>query len=498
MPLKNTMLYVFFLSLPLMVGCKNSHDQRVHAELEQEFSQIVVPVQGAVPEWLEGLLVRNGPVTVSVDGKHNKHWFDGLAMLHAFTIKQGAVSYANRFLRTQAYDQVFNKKSLGYSGFAADPCRSIFKRFFSWFLPAKSHALNNANVNVAKIANRYVALTEIPLPVQFDPVTLETVGVLDYKDSLPHRDTWESAHPHCNPATGDALSFVMEYGRQSYYCLYTILANTLERKVFARIPVDKPSYMHSFAITDQYVVLVEFPFVVNPLSLLLTSKAFIKNFSWQPELGTCFTVVNHSTGEIVGKYRSKKAFFAFHHINAYESDEGICCDMVCYDDASVIYGASDDKLQEQSNESTIHQYVKRFVINQDKRTITEKTILCGDVEFPRINEKYDGKPYRYVYMTNPDKLRDAHEVRPLYKLDMETGATTTWSQPGCQPGEPIFVADPMGQKEDDGVILTIVIDIADHSSFLLILDAKTFTELARATVQHQIPVGLHGQFFSNK
>ncbi len=492
---KNTVLYVFFLGLPLVISCGHATKQRVHAELKQEFSTMAVPVQGTIPSWLKGSLIRNGPVTVSVDGKHNEHWFDGLAMLHAFTIQEGNVFYANRFLRTQAYDTVFNKKSLSYAGFAVDPCRSIFKRFFSLFLSSGPHALNNANVNVAKIADRYVALTETPLPVEFDPVTLETVGVLDYKDSLPHRDTWESAHPHCNPVTGDALSYLIEFGHQSYYCLYTIPANTLERKVIARIPVDRPSYMHSFAITEQYVILVEFPFVVNPLSLMLTSKAFIKNFSWQPERGTCFTIVKHSTGEIVGTYRSKKAFFAFHHINAYETDEGICCDMVCYDDASIIYDASDDMWEEQANRTIFHKEVKRFIINQDKRTLAEKTILRGDFEFPRINEKYDGKPYRYVYMTKPDKLWHAHEIRPLYKLDMEKGTTITWSQEGCQPGEPIFVADPMGQKEDDGVILTIVINIADHSSFLLILDAKTFTEQARATVQHQIPAGLHGQFF---
>ena len=117
-------------------------------------------------------------------------------MLHAFSFHNGQVSYTNRFLRTEAYDAVFKRKSIDYLGFdTTDPCQTIFKRFFTFFFP-DTHTLHNANINVTKYANKYVALTEIPLPVEFDFNTLETKGVLHFADKLPQANCWETPHPH--------------------------------------------------------------------------------------------------------------------------------------------------------------------------------------------------------------------------------------------------------------------------------------------------------------
>ena len=35
---------------------------------------------------------------------------------------------------------------------------------------------DNPNVNLARIGDRYIAMTETPMPVEFDPDTLETIG----------------------------------------------------------------------------------------------------------------------------------------------------------------------------------------------------------------------------------------------------------------------------------------------------------------------------------
>ncbi len=50
--------------------------------------------------------------------------------------------------------------------------------------------------------------------------------------------------------------------------------------------------------------------------------------------------------------------------------------------------------------------------------------------------------------------------------------------------------------EDDGVLLSVVLDGRTASSYLLVLDAATMTELGRARVPHHIPFGFHGQYFS--
>ena len=53
------------------------------------------------------------------------------------------------------------------------------------------------------------------------------------------------------------------------------------------------------------------------------------------------------------------------------------------------------------------------------------------------------------------------------------------------PSEPVFVPNPEGVDEDDGVILSnVVCSKPDQHPFLLILDAKTFKETARAEVNN--------------
>ena len=45
------------------------------------------------------------------------------------------------------------------------------------------------------------------------------------------------------------------------------------------------------------------------------------------------------------------------------------------------------------------------------------------------------------------------------------------------------------------MILSVVLDANAGRSFLLVLDAGSFEELARAEAPHHIPFGFHGQFF---
>ncbi len=54
--------------------------------------------------------------------------------------------------------------------------------------------------------------------------------------------------------------------------------------------------------------------------------------------------------------------------------------------------------------------------------------------------------------------------------------------------------EPGLEDEDGGVILSVVLDAAAGHSFLLVLDARTMEELARAEAPHHIPFGFHGQY----
>lgn len=66
--------------------------------------------------------------------------------------------------------------------------------------------------------------------------------------------------------------------------------------------------------------------------------------------------------------------------------------------------------------------------------------------------------------------------------------------PHCYPSKPVFVPAPESQAEDTGIILSLVLDGGRGQSFLLVLDATAFTELARAELPHAVPFGFHVLF----
>jgi carotenoid cleavage dioxygenase-like enzyme len=116
------------------------------------------------------------------------------------------------------------------------------------------------------------------------------------------------------------------------------------------------------------------------------------------------------------------------------------------------------------------------------------------VELPRINyKKYNTRDYNFVYGISTYNANDF--ANQLVKVDIIHKASKIWSEKNCYPGEPVFVATPNATNEDDGVILSIILDASNNKSFLLVLDAVTFEEMARAETPHHIPFGFHGQYF---
>ena len=262
------------------------------------------------------------------------------------------------------------------------------------------------------------------------------------------------------------------------------------REVIAEIPVEFPAYMHSFALTEHYVILVAFPFVVNPLDLMLKEKPFIFNYKWKPEKGTVFYVIDRSSGEV--SEIKGDPFFAFHHVNAFDRNGKIFIDIVTHPNADIMYEVTNRLTQKSKIEQSQKTKLERFTIILGTQTLSRETIFDESIELPRVPAEVTAHEYRYCYVVDTRFPTSIEDSPPLYKIDVMTKTGKSWSEKGCFPGEPIFVQKPKGKREDDGVVLSVVLDFAHHRSFLLILNGSDFKELARAEVPHAIPVGLHG------
>lgn len=453
--------------------------------LTSETSVDELPIRGTIPEWLTGTLIRTGPARFEVGNQSYNHWFDGLAMLHRYGFAAGHVSYANRYLRSRAYEETIAKGAISEREFATDPCRTLFQRVVSWFSPRFT---DNGCVNISRWHDAVVALTETRLPVQFDPQTLATIGIREYDRHI--KGPVSTAHPHFDRARRCCYTHVLDFGWRSKYRFFSIDEETGQESIVATIPVDRPAYLHSFGMTERYLVLVEFPLVVNPLELLLSGKPFIRNYHWRPDRGTRFHIIEKDSGRVLRTARGSTCF-AFHHVNAFEEGDDVVVDIIIHPDATVI---DQLYLEHLRSANSVHAAGKftRFRIGTTG-DVTSEQLSDVPVELPRFNYgRLAGRRQRFVYAASQEPSGDFFDR--LVKLDLDGGGSQSWQEQGCYPGEPVFVAAPDTADEDAGVILSVVLDTRRRVSFLLILNSRTFEELARAEAPHHIPFSFHGNY----
>lgn len=447
-------------------------------------------VDGEVPSWLSGALFRNGPALFEAGGTSVRHWFDGLGMVRKFAISEGEVTYRNRFLRTDAYRDA-ERGELG-AGFGTS-VENALKRLRERVVP---EATDNANVNVARFDERFVALTETPHVTEFDPETLETGGKIAFDDDLNGHLT--TAHPHRDVRRGETVNLLTEFSLPSVYQVYRLPDGSLTRELLGEIEVREPAYIHSFGLTEEYVVLVEFPLVTHLLKLLWpTNVPFIERYDWKPERGTRFLVMDRETGGVVAEPRTE-AFFAFHHVNAYQSGSELVCDLVTFPGPEAIKSLYLDELRSSEFSFPSGELTRfRLDLGNVRPDIERETLHAEGIQLPRVSPAVHRRKHRYVYGQG-NRERPAEEfANRLIKVDVETSESRYYEREDCYFSEPVFVPRPGGDREDDGVVLAVVLDTEAERSSLLMLNGEAFEELARAEAPHAIPFDFHGQFFSD-
>ena len=475
--------------MSLQTTAPSKHDFRLGFEEPPGETEVAdLPIEGTLPEWLAGSLVRVTPAKFEAGGTPLNHWFDGQAMLHAFGVDSGRVSYANRWLRTKQLESIERDGKLAYSEFATDPCRSIFKRMSLMFNP-RAAVTDNGVVNVVQVGDEHLALTETPLPVRFDPETLATIGTPEWAEDIPGLLT--TAHPHGD--NGELVNYAAHVGPASRYRFFTMPPGGKPRTA-AEMKVREPAYVHSFGLTPRFFVLGEFPYVVNPLDLARTGgrKPFMEHFRWEPDRGTRFHLFDRASGERVRSFDAPPGF-CFHHVNAFEDGGEVIVDACVYDDPSIIDSLYLKRILAGDNTAPPPRLL-RYRLDLETGGTRDEQLTDIPFELPTIDYgRRNQRPYRYAYGVSGNDAEDWFNT--LAKVDVSDGSFELWHEPGCYPSEPVFVRDPGSDAEDGGVALSVVLDTNSGRSFMLVLDAGTWQEVARAEAPQHVPFGFHGQFF---
>ncbi|XP_069598640.1 carotenoid-cleaving dioxygenase, mitochondrial-like [Ranitomeya imitator] len=527
--------------------CASTREQKesiapLFQTVEETPQPVPTRITGTVPGWITGSLLRNGPGQYEFGDDKFNHWFDGMALMHKFTIEKGNVTYMSKFLQSDSYkaNESENRIVVSEVGTVAmpDPCKTMFQRFVALFEMPKP--TDNGNVNFVKYKKDYCVSTETNIIHKVDLATLGTAGKVDLSKYIAVNGA--TAHPHYDP-DGTAYNMGNSYGKQgTFYNIIKVPAQESEdedalygAKVICSIPASDnfhPSYYHSFGMTENYIVFIEQPIKINVLKIRMsnmTGSPIIDCFSWDPRYDTIFHVANKHTGELHSSKFHAQAFAMFHQINAYEDEGCIVLDLCCQDDGAAIkifqlqnLHKSGEALNEFYN-SVPKSLPLRFVLPLNTKTPHDTKInplsystataekradgklWCspeqlydrtfediGSLDFPAINySQYNTKKYRYFYGSGLQHVIGSC----LVKVDVNTKQCMTWQEDGFYPSEPVFVPSPHSCAEDDGVILSVVVSPRpDKTTFLLILDAKTFKEIGRAEVSVQIPCGFHGIF----
>jgi len=444
-------------------------------------------VTGVIPEWVNGSLYRNGPGLLSTSNISYKHWFDGLAMIHRFNIQNGQVEYSSKYIETNTRDSILIDDTITYPEFATDPCSSIFKKVKSWFVTT------NPKVNFTQVNDRFLALGETVLQLELDKDSLATLGVHCFSN-FKYIPTVTTAHPHIEDS--GLYNMVLKMGPFNSYNIIKYNVETQQSETICKIPITKPSYIHSIGMSENYFVLLHSPFECTTIDFIIKNRPFIENFKWNSKKKSKIWIIEKSSGKIIHKSKVDP-FFSFHFINTYEEDDRLIFDIPKYPNANIIgsfYLENLSNIQEEFEAGKI----ERFVFDFNLKKIQNSRISDIPIEMVTIDNRYLKKDYTHCYGLGISKDGNHQFYDQIVKHNVKSGESIIWKEPDYYPGEPIFIPHINGTDDDDGVILSVLVNIKNREmgSKLLVLDAKTLTERASCYTPHVIVPGFHNYFIS--
>ncbi|ELU02026.1 hypothetical protein CAPTEDRAFT_186449 [Capitella teleta] len=417
-----------------------------------------------VPDWMNGIYLKNGMGLFDYGGRNFTHPFDALAKLHSFKFEGTS--------KEVAFNAQFVK-----SNFYKIPC----------------FVYGGKSVH---------ALSDFWTTYEIDLSTLDTIKQVT--PPMPNAGFAfgpipSCAHPVKEFGTDNLINFyslINPFGSHSVNVIR--IKSSDETEVLASISRDEISYMHSLAATNEYVIILAHPVYINWKQI---GKDAIETLEWHPERLTDIYAVHLATGEVT--HLQTEALFFLHNINAYQEGDYIIVDHTTYTDMSMMHHLSMKNIRSAEADwpKSTRPQIKRIKINLTVKSVkidnfsTQPGLeFVNQLDLPVINQNFAFKEYCYVYgMAAGDSgMQDAR----LVKKNLCYGVgDRVWSKENHFPSEPWFIPNPNGSGEDDGVLLTIVLDGHSDVSYLLILDGRTFEEVNLGYLPTWIPYTLHGRFF---
>jgi carotenoid cleavage dioxygenase len=429
------------------------------APVAEEQSCTQLRVSGAIPRELRGRLLRIGPNPLAPDPARY-HWFTGNGMVHGLRLRDGRAEwYRNRFVRD---DEVVRLRG---GPPVPGPGRALFGG-------------GVANTNVIGHAGRTFAIVEAGnLPVELS-YELDTLARSDFGGTLPGGF---SAHPKRDPDSGELWATVYSPFWEHLQMVVVAADGRVRRSV--DVPVPGKPMVHDCAITERWFVLFDLP-VTFDAALLQQSAPF--PYRWNPEYGARVGLLPREGNAEQVVWCEVEPCYVFHPMNAYEGRDGrVVLDVVRHPKMF-----ASDLLGPNEGPSTL----ERWTVDPRGGRVKQERLDERAQEFPRLDERRVGKPYRFGYCASLDP---GPSFTGLLKHDLRDAKLEIHREgPARQFMEPVFVPRAPGADEDDGWVLAYVYDASTQTSDVVILHAQDFAGGPLATIHLpvRVPFGFHGNW----
>jgi carotenoid cleavage dioxygenase len=470
-----------------------------YAPVREEITATDLEVTGAIPEYLDGRYLRNGPNPLNDPDPTRYHWFLGSGMAHGLRLRDGKAHwYRNRWVRS------------------ADVSRKLGETWTDG--PYAGGFDFAANTNIIGHAGKTLAIVEAGARPYELTDELETVGPSDFCGTLFGGYT---AHPKRDPATGElhAVSYNPMRGNIVQYTV-TSVDGRVRRTVNIRLRAQ--TMMHDFSLTEKYVVLYDLPVALD-FGSTLTSRpakavaAMLTRFAerhaapdyflraamrgsarggppqvgmpyrWAPERQARVGVMPREGTAADIRWFDVNACYVFHPLNAYDADDRIVLDVVRHPS---VFTAGHAIVP--GNPS-----LDRWTVDLTAGNVVEERLDDTAQEFPRVDERLVGRPYRYGYAVgfSPGTTGMSGPPGAILKHDVATRRTQSVAfGAGREPGEFVFVPSSTDAAEDDGVAMGFVYDRSTDRSNLVLLDGQTLETVATVHLPARVPHGFHGNW----
>ncbi|NBE96254.1 carotenoid oxygenase family protein [Nonomuraea sp. KC401] len=443
------------------------------APVTEEVTAYGLDVTGRIPAELNGRYLRNGPNPLSLGDLSATRLFVGEGMIHGVRLRDGRAEwYRNRWVRNA----------------------EVARRLGEQPRPGPVHAGMDfaANTHVIGLAGRTFATVEagaLPYELSYE---LDTIGPCDFDGGLPGGF---AAHTHADPATGELHAVAYFYGWEHHQHLVIDPQGTVTQ--VRHVPIADAPMVHDFALTERYVVIYDLPVT---FSMARAARGAPLPYAWNDAHAARLGLLSRATGEV--RWFEVEPCWVFHTLNAYDDGDEVVVDVVRYPKRFV--RAQLDR----GGAPTLD----RWRIDVGSGKVSETRLDDRPQEFPRMDERRTGRPYRYGYTSatadlydaiyptdaEPEDLPDEAFDNLLIKHDLQRGTQEARQVGrGAYVGEPLFVAS--GEAEDDGYVLSFVNNPARGAADLVILSGQDFTGDPVATIHlpARIPLGFHGSWIAD-